>query len=255
LANGTISFTGDVCIGNYTVTEIAAPPGYLIDPADVAGKPCNVADTGVPATEQQCSVTFKDFRGSILIRKEAKDHSDTNAADPFCPGSTTTRCPLNGPATFQVTPDPTDGTHTCPNVTGSCLQVTDNGTGDANPTLGLICIDNVSQVPGNFKITESAAPPNYAKAAPQTGITASDSNCANHATSAGSENALFVNTPLTTFEGICTAQATGVSGPATNCTINCDFSGGFVSGPIKDVDQIYHDQVPGTYQCTVVIDP
>jgi hypothetical protein len=199
-------------------------------------------------------VTFKDFRGSILIRKEAKDHSDTNATDPICPGTASTPCPLLGGATFQITPDPTDGTHTCPNVIGSCLQVTDNGTGDANTTAGLICIDNVSQVPGNFTITESAGPSGYAKAAPQAGITASNINCAGHATSAGSENALFVNTPLTTFEGICTAQATGVSGPATNCTVDCTFADG-TSGTKPDVDKIFKDQVPGSYTCTVVIDP
>jgi hypothetical protein len=73
-------------------------------------------------------------------------------------------------------------------------------------------------------------------------------------TAAESENALFVNTPLTTFEGICTSQATGASEPATSCTVDCTFADG-TTGTKPDVDKIFKGQVPGNYSCSIVVDP
>jgi len=73
-ANGTVTLTG-VCLGTYSITETIAPAGYSLDPN--SPRSCVVADTGVPATEQKCTVvgvatpgvTFVDPLGTLTINK------------------------------------------------------------------------------------------------------------------------------------------------------------------------------------------
>ena len=125
----------------------------------------------------------------------------------------------------------------------------------------VICIDKV--LAGfSYTIQETAGPAGYKLDTSTPSVSGTVGSCASRTTGATpaktpttvTPDALFDNIPLTTFEGICTSQATGAAGPATNCTVTCDFADG-TSGAKPDVDKIFADQVPGTYHCTIVIDP
>ncbi|MEO7663957.1 MAG: SpaA isopeptide-forming pilin-related protein, partial [Candidatus Limnocylindrales bacterium] len=76
----------------------------------------------------------------------------------------TTDGPLLGGATFTVAGDPTPGS------SANLLTVTDNGTGDSNPTAGIIDIDPA--VPGTYTVCETVPPAGYKLPSPacQTGV-------------------------------------------------------------------------------------
>jgi hypothetical protein len=192
---------------------------------------------------------------SLLIRKEGKDASTQATND------------LLGGATFTITPNPTTGT-------GS-LDVTDNGTGDElSSSAGLICVK--ASVDGPFTIVEKTAPTNYIKDNTQfTGKTASNTDCATRSTAAGSEDAKFVNTPLSTIEVKFDSLVDGALGDATTASIVCakgattvpaNTENGSADPARDDTDEVFgHGSnppqgasaglEPGVYTCTVDIDP
>jgi hypothetical protein len=185
---------------------------------------------------------------SLLIRKEGKDASTSATND------------LLGGATFTITPNPATGT-------GS-LDVTDNGTGDLNSTAGLVCLKVSAD--GPFSISEKTAPSNYLKdSTTKTNVAASNSDCSTRSTTAGSEDAKFVNTPLSSIEvkftslagaGKTTAQIVCKQG--TNVVAANTENGGNDNETTPnrdDTDETFGNGtstlVPGVYTCTVDIDP
>jgi hypothetical protein len=191
---------------------------------------------------------------SLLIRKEGKDASTAATND------------LLGGATFTITPNP---------ITGSgSLDVTDRtgATGDANDlnsTAGLVCL-KVS-AGGPFSIVEKTAPANYLKDSTSSypSVAASNSDCATRSTAAGSENAKFVNTPLSSIEvkftslagaGKTTAQIVCKQGSSVIAANTEDGDPDNETTPKRDdADETFGNGtstlVPGVYNCTVDIDP
>lgn len=117
---------------------------------------------------------------------------------------------------------------------------------------GTACFDGLP-VNTDFRLSETTTPPGYATAADRT-VTSSAGNADCEGT--GTPTTVSVeNLPLTDFVGTLTAQVPG----ATNSTIVCvdaagetvGDSGGFADPATVDID----DLVPGTYTCTLVIDP
>jgi hypothetical protein len=183
---------------------------------------------------------------SLLIRKEAKDAS-TSATDD-----------LLGGATFTITPNPATGS-------GS-VDVTDNGTGDQlNTTDGLICV-KVSQG-STFSIVEKTAPTNYAKdTSTKSGLSPANSDCATRSTTAGTEDAKFVNVPLSQFEVKFTSLAgTNKTKAQIDCSVaenseNGDPDAASPNQKFDDTDEVFGNATtnpvtPGTYTCTIDIDP
>ncbi len=270
LANGIIALTG-VCIPNttghvYTVTETTAPAGYIKDPTP---QTCTVADTGVPATEQNCTVTFTNTRDSLIIRKEAKNANTTcPAGTPSDPGCHD----LLGGATFTITPNPFTRT------AGSSLTIKDNAltpaTDQFGTTDGVVCLDSV--LVGSYTIQEVAPfPANYAPDTSSPTVAASVGSCASRTSGATPAktpttvvpDVTFTNTPLSAIE----VQCDSVAGPGvTRCSIVCtgqtadsdttnpgDNLGenGAADPAFDDTHEIFTSLVPGTYNCQVVIDP
>ena len=152
-----------VCLGDYTITETAAPSGYAVDDdpnreISVTGGALNptvgtdfsATDTGVdddsrsPHATGDCGAEDCDFhnrRGTLVIRKEGKDASTTVTDD------------LLGGATFTITPNPFTGSSTG-------LDVTDDqnsgGVVDQYLTDGMICLDGVQL--DSYAIVEKTAP-------------------------------------------------------------------------------------------------
>ena len=268
-----------VCLGDYTITETAAPSGYAVDDdpnreISVTGGALNptvgtdfsATDTGVdddsrsPHATGDCGAEDCDFhnrRGTLVIRKEGKDASRTVTDD------------LLGGATFTITPNPFTGSSTG-------LDVTDDqnsgGVVDQYLTDGMICLDGVQL--DSYAIVEKTAPPNYSKDTRTENVTVStSSSCAARLAAATAqleqnvdEDALFDNIPLSQIEIIFTSLA-GVGITQLEIPIVCatpTAAGVDVldtdadpenDDAVLDRAEVFTDLLPGTYVCTIVIDP
>ncbi len=228
----------NVRTGTYHLTETTVPAGFI---GDTSTKTVTVSTATTCATRlagtPSPDATFVNSQGSLLIKKVAKSAAAGHAV-------------LLGGASFTITPNPFTGT-------GS-LTVTDNGTNDAfNTTAGLICIDNVRN-DVTYSIAESASPANYLKDPnTATSISAVNNSCAGRTTS-GTPDATFTNTPLSQIQVLFSSLAgTGITSAVIECT---DANGNTLTFTgTAGLSQTYGNGtatlVPGTYTCTVVIDP
>ena len=115
---------------------------------------------------------------------------------------------------------------------------------------GTVCIDNLAF--GDYTVHEKTAPTGYAKG-PDVNVTI----IANGTCTTGAQvTANVTDTPLTNLSVTTTGQVTG----ATASTIACRDSGNNVVGtdvvnPTVNASSSVTNLKPGTYTCTVVIDP
>jgi hypothetical protein len=207
--------------GTYDVAE-TVPAGW-----NLAGSSCsdgsNPATIGLSAGET-VTCTFHDARerGAILITKTAK-HAAAASGEIAQSG-----------VTFTVTG-------------GSTPQGGTSGQTDAQ---GQLCIDNlvVSSLVGNYTVKETV-PAGYhvVGSDTQSGIVVSESTCAS-----GAAPVSFSNTPLTDLTISVDSQVDG----GTASTIDCGDAGDPVSTNAGgDGSKSKTDLEPGTYVCTIVIDP
>ncbi|HEU4540164.1 MAG TPA: SpaA isopeptide-forming pilin-related protein [Jiangellaceae bacterium] len=143
-------------------------------------------------------------------------------------------------------------------VAGAGFTLFDNGTAITPPGQvttgpdGVACFDGLP-VNTTFRLSETTTPFGYATA-PDRSVTSSAGNA--NCDGTGMPTTVEVeNLPLTDFDGTLTAQIPG----ATNSTIVCVDDEGHpigTSGPFGDPATVDIDGlVPGTYTCTLVIDP
>ena len=103
----------------------------------------------------------------------------------------------------------------------------------------------VSFLDGDYTITETV-PAGYVNAEPvQTYTVVEDTDCASAMV------ASFVNTPLTNLSVVVNSQIDG----GTASTIACVPGGSAATGPNGDGSLDLTNLEPGTYVCTVVVDP
>jgi Prealbumin-like fold domain len=244
-------FIVDNAATDYDIVEKTAPPGWFKDGDTVTvtvASPSTCADR-LAEDPIVPDATFTNEKGSIIIRKEAKDARTAATDDLF------------GGATFTISPNPLTG------AASSSLDVTDDQVAPPAPTDqfatdGLICIDGVVDLgAGNsFSIVEKNSNNSaYRKDGDtETVAVSSASTCAERTTS-DSPDALFVNTPLSkitvTFESLAGA---GVTVASIECPPEAaDPTPDPTPDPavLDDTSEAFTDLVPGTYNCTVVIDP
>ena len=142
------------------------------------------------------------------------------------------------------------GDHPQPNVT---FTITGGGLANAivvqTGSLGTACVDGLvlSSFVGDYTVTETV-PAGYVA----DGATAKTVAVTDEATCASGPKAMvtFRNTPLTNLSVSVDSQVDG----GTASTIDCG-DGVTSTGPNGDGTETRNDLVPGTYVCTVVIDP
>jgi Prealbumin-like fold domain len=157
--------------------------------------------------------------GAIKIVKTAKNHNSGDSLDHGQNGVTFT---ISGPNGYSNT-------------------VVTSGSGS---NAGTACVDNLTF--GSYTVTETVPTGYQADSTnPQTTNVSTNATCGS-----GNENTLsFHNTPLSDVAATFTSNAgTGVTQGSINCGSG-DISLGSTSTVILD------DKVPGTYNCTVTIDP
>lgn len=132
-ATGRIVFSGNVQPGTYTITETAAPPGYLLDTTP------QVVTFGDQAESK--TVTFVDPLGGVSWLKH-----DRNGA-------------LLGGATFQITATGGAAAAAPWDLDSSPITVVDNGVRDTDPTAGEISVAGLPT--GTYSVVETVAPAGY----------------------------------------------------------------------------------------------
>jgi Prealbumin-like fold domain len=223
----------NVPIGSYTVTEGAEPSGFVLEnlTCTATGSSSGSQDGTNPFQANitvaagnetvTCTYTNQQQLGAIKITKTSVK------------GNT----PLAG-ATFSVTSGGTP-------IAGSPFTSDSTGT---------ICVDHLAF--GNYVVTETAAPSGYAINDTTSHTVTVDNNAlCSDATFVG-ESISFSDTPLTDITATATSEATG----GTQSTITCVNSsnanvGNSPQGPGESVSVGANGLMPGTYTCTIVIDP
>jgi uncharacterized surface anchored protein len=237
---------GVLCIdhvlkGTYKVTETQVPAGYFGDAteATITVDSASTCAERLAADPVVYDATFTNKLGAIVIRKEGKNASTVDPND-LLPGAG---------FTFDVNPFTGDSAD---------IEILDGDAVDeAVGNNGIICIDHVLK--GSYSVTESTVPANYNgdPDAETIDVTAAGTCADRLAADPVVVDALFVNVPLSEIEVIFTSLAgAGVTG----ATIDCSPTSGPVvpdNDPLdfNDLDETYTDLPPGTYTCTIVIDP
>jgi len=217
VSNGVFCIDEMLIGQTYAVTETAPPPGYTL-PGQTS-QPVTVSNTATCAQPiSAADLTFRDppIRGAIVVQKSAKNHSAAGGT-----------APLAG-AVFRL------------------LDANGNAVG-ADQTTGADGTACFSSLPvGTYTVHEVSAPQGYQKAADATGVQVSQSG-----TCTGNAVAVPVtDTPLSRIEVKFASEAgAGVTSGTISCTgLSPD------SGSTSD-DKTFSDLVPGTYTCSVDIDP
>jgi hypothetical protein len=145
--------------------------------------------------------------------------------------SKTGHAPLAG-ATFTVTKGGTA-------VPGSPFTTDSSGT---------ICLTKL--VPGTYTVTETGAPDGYSIDTTSQDVTIDNtSTCAN-------KTVTFTDTPLTDITATATSEATGGTASHITCTdASNNVVGESATGNTDPAEADANGLVPGTYTCTIVIDP
>jgi hypothetical protein len=247
----------NVPAGTYTVSEGADPTGWEFDNFSCVSTGTGTSTTPTSSTTQKnvgitlagggevtCTYLNNQQEGAILITKTGKDKSVAGENDP-----------LAG-ATFSVTgPSPS----TDP-VTGSPF------TTDAN---GEVCVDGLAF--GDYSVTETGAPAGYAIDDPAARTVTVDTNATCEDATYVGESSAFTDTPLTDLTLHVESRSDGGGGTgATESSISCvdasdadigdspqpdasDLDG--FANPVEVTTVGDDGLVPGTYTCTVVVDP
>lgn len=134
------------------------------------------------------------------------------------------------------------------------ITVVDNGANDADGRIGEVCV--LGQPTGTYTVTENAPPTGYGagEAIDNTATVSAGTNCSGGGLPSVANAAEFRNPPLGDFE----VTATGRSSEIQNTIVCVDEAGTEIanSGPADtNVGTGAGPLEPGTYTCTIVIDP
>ena len=132
-------------------------------------------------------------------------------------------------------------------------SVTDNGTGDEDSTVGVVCVSGLA--PGGYTVNETSPPDGYggapASEADQTVTVVAGTDCS---TVGAGATATFTNPPLSDIQ---VNFRDGGSGE-TSADISCDDGTGEDASPATGWDESATHlgvEAPTTIVCTIVIDP
>jgi Prealbumin-like fold domain len=202
--------------GTYGVDEVV-PDGWNLSDASCDNGDEPTAVTLAGGDDVTCTFTNVVERGAISIHKSAKHAAaDGGVID-------------HAGVTFTVT-----------NATNGFSA---SGQTDSN---GNLCIPNapVSLLDGDYTITETV-PAGYTNPTPTQTYTVVESTCASALV------ASFQNTPLTNITVSVDSQIPG----GTASTIDCTLASAATDPTTGDGSLTLSNLVPGTYSCTVVVDP
>jgi hypothetical protein len=210
--------------GTYTVTEGADPSGFAFNNVSCVGTGGSTSGRTATAvivggSDITCTYTNDQQLGAIQVTKES-----TKNGNP----------PLSG-ATFSVT-----------------------GPGNFSQTLttgsdGTACVDGLTF--GDYTVTETGAPSGYNLDDTSGHTVTVNSNTTCTGTPQGTGSA-FLDTPLTDISANATSEAAnGTASHITCVDANNVTVGESAAGNTDPADASATGLAPGTYTCTIVVDP
>jgi hypothetical protein len=222
---------------SYNVTESDPSPNYKLTSID-----CSASNTtsSYSTNTTTRAVTFDIAAGDIL------DCTFTNTLQR---------------GAIKITKTSTKGGGGLDGATFSIVKGTPiNGSPFTTANGGTICVDNLPF--GDYSVTETGAPTGYKINDTSTHTVTVDNNAkCSDATYVG-ESISFDDTPLSKIQVIFTSLA---GAGVTNASIVCQDSTPTVVPAVSengdpdpaydDTDETFTNLVPGTYTCTVVVDP
>ncbi len=216
-SSGTCTIA-NVLFGNYWLVETIVPNGYD-----------SAADRAVSVTSTtKVSQAFVDprQRGAILITKTAKFKQGTGDN----PG-------LEATFTVKDTSGATAATAATAVTTGTSTSV---------------CVKDL--LLGTYTVSETGVPSGYTGGADVTGVavTKKAANCDTPGTYA---TALFENTPRSDVTLTFSPQVAGATAAKVSCGTLSPQVPDTTPDEYDDVSETYANLAPGTYTCTVIVDP
>jgi len=218
----------NVPVGSYTVTEGAEPNGFVLESLTCTAG--GAQDLTIPEqanitvtadSHVTCTYTNQQQLGAIKVTKT----------------STKGNAPLAG-ATFSVTG---------PNSFSTTLTTGDDGTA---------CVDQL--LFGTYHVTETSAPGGYDINDPSTHDVAVNTNATCSDDPFNGVSLSFSDTPLTDITATATSEAPGGTQSTITCTGTSDDTVTVLNtsdGPKEAASVSANGLHPGTYTCTIVIDP
>jgi hypothetical protein len=228
--DGVQNYNDTVLFGSgYTVTEDVIPANWEFTSLD-----CSASSAGTSFTTNGTTVTF-----AIDDAADVLDCTYTNTRKLGAIEVTKTR---KHEAAEGTGPVPHPG-----------VTFTVNGVSKETDTNGKACFDGLSF--GSHDVTETL-PDGYVADGPLTKSVTVDNNATCADSPYGGETVSFSNTPLTDIEVTATSQVDGGTASQINCVDAADEDVGN-SGPdfVDPATANANDLPPGTYTCTVVVDP
>jgi hypothetical protein len=244
-STGNTVTEGNLFPGTYTVTEGANPTGFVFDHVTCTGGTTSVNGKAVTITlgfndNVVCVYQNNQQLGAIQVSKESIKAS-VGALD----GAKFRICTNDGPYTAQ----------------NPCAAAK-TGSDDLGTTNGKVCVDGLSF--GDYYVSEKSPPTGYAVDDTTVHKVTVDNNAKCSDDPFVGETILFKDTPLTDV----TVEAKAQVADATASRIQCLDSANAHIGDSPDPDDLngqpqFADPAkvtatglkPGTYVCTVVIDP
>jgi hypothetical protein len=229
---GNTIYNNALIAKTYTVTEGADPSGFKFTSVGCTGGSTSTSGRTAtinlaPNDSVVCTYINTQQTGAIKITKKSIKAAAT---------------PLAG-ATFTIK-DPSG------NAVPGGPFVTDSN--------GVICVDGLT-VFGNYKVQETSPPTGYAIDDPTentVNVTASNAKCSD--TTFSGQTLLFTDTPLTNIAASATSQVAGGTQSTVTCTgtstdgvTTLNSSDGPKESPSVSATGVH----PGTYTCTIVVDP
>jgi hypothetical protein len=203
--------------GECTISGVFQGDYWLVETTTPSGYETAAPQTVVVVADSVVEKTFVDprQRGAILVTKTRK-HAASGAGD-----------------------HPHAG-----------VNFTVNGVTKATDANGQACFDNL--LFSSYTVTETV-PTGYAGEAPKAVTVDNRASCSDM-TYVG-ETVSFHNTPLSTLAVTFTSQITGGTAAKISCTGLTDDGPDETPSAFDDITETFSDLQPGTYTCTVVVDP
>jgi hypothetical protein len=227
-STGNTETCSNVPKGSYTVTEVNEPANYTLESLTCTGTNGSSgtrdgtnpfqANLTVTADGTLTCLYVDQAQGAILVTKTAKNHNLGSGQHP-----------LAG-ATFTV-----------------------NGVSKPTDANGQACFDGLT-IGTAYTVAETSAPSGYAiDTASQSVTPTSAANCSGTGTPTGVS---FTDSPLTDLSVSATAEVAGVTNSKITCVDSNNNNVGNSPQGFKDPALVTANGLkPGTYTCTVVIDP
>jgi hypothetical protein len=242
----------DLAPGGYSVTENADPAGFAFDSltctdstgnsTTTSGRTATITVVGGGSTT--CTYVNKQQLGAIKITKTGKDKSCTGAATPNA------NCKAAGVRYLS----------------GVTFAITKGGTAITNSPFttnasGVVCVDNLA-FGTDYSVTETGAPTGWSIDDSTAHSVTVDNNAKCSDSIFGGETLSFSDTPLSSVQVKFTSLAgSGVTAASIVCadsaaaTVDPVSENGSAEPALDDTDETITNLKPGTYTCTVVVDP